>query len=78
MTTVPPAAVVVLVMLGASALVVCGYAVHKLIGFGDMPPDQHRSHEQDEYMREVRARNLAGLSREGRHARKAFSEDKRR
>ncbi|XTI94431.1 hypothetical protein V2W45_1438826 [Cenococcum geophilum] len=72
MTTVPPAAVVVLVMLGASALVVCGYTIHRLMGFGDMPPDQHRSHEQDVYMREVRARNLTGLSREGRHARKAF------
>jgi hypothetical protein len=78
MSTVPPAAVVVLVMLGASALVVCGYAVHRLMGFGDMPPDRHRSHEQDEYMREVRARNLTGLSREWRHARKAFGENKRR
>ena len=78
MTAIPPAAVVVLVMLGASALVVCGYAVHRLMGFGDMPPDQHRSHEQDEYMRELRARNLTGLLREGRHAKKAFNKDKRR
>ena len=78
MTNIPPAAVVLLVMLGASALVVCGYAVHRLMGFGDMPLDQHRSDEQDKYMREVRARNLTGLSREWRHAKKAFGEDKRR
>ncbi|OCL05359.1 hypothetical protein AOQ84DRAFT_299036 [Glonium stellatum] len=78
MSTVPPAAVVILVMLGASAVVVCCYAVHRLMGFGDTPPDKPRSTEQDEYMREVRTRNLMGLSREGKHARRAFDDNKRR
>jgi hypothetical protein len=55
---VAPALIIFLVILGAGALVICGFAVMRFWG-GDVQQDmsyQHRSVEQDRYMREVRER----------------------
>ncbi|KAF2194199.1 hypothetical protein K469DRAFT_709712 [Zopfia rhizophila CBS 207.26] len=58
--------VIVLSILGAMTLIMCGYAIHRLIGL-DMGPDRmHRSNEQEDYMREVRWRNRAHLQWEAR------------
>ncbi|KAJ4355029.1 hypothetical protein N0V95_003300 [Ascochyta clinopodiicola] len=51
---IAPALIIFLVILGAGALVVCGFAVLRFWG-GDEDKDtgyMHRSVEQDRYMRE--------------------------
>jgi hypothetical protein len=55
---IAPALIIFLVILGAGALVVCGFAVMRFWG-GDEAQDGNwvnRSPEQDAYMREVRER----------------------
>ncbi|KAF2466318.1 uncharacterized protein BDR25DRAFT_306150 [Lindgomyces ingoldianus] len=59
---IPPSLIVLLIMLGAMAVVICGYAVSRLLGFSEAPNGyKPRSTEQEEYMREVRQRGLAGF-----------------
>lgn len=68
--TVPPEAVVILVMLGALAVVFLGYAVHRLWGFReDGNGHKPRSVEQEQYMADVRMRNVDILAREVRGSR---------
>ncbi|KZM26219.1 hypothetical protein ST47_g2644 [Ascochyta rabiei] len=58
-----PALIIFLVILGAGALVVCGFAVMRFWG-GDEEKDtgyMNRSVEQDRYMREVRERTWGKL-----------------
>jgi hypothetical protein len=56
-------------MLGAAALVTCGYAVSRLRGNTEIPEAfKPRTPEQEEYMREVRNRNIGGLMYEGRRS----------
>lgn len=60
---IAPALIIFLVILGAGALVVCGFAVMRFWG-GDIEADSsymHRSVEQDQYMREVRERTWGKL-----------------
>ena len=58
---IAPALIIFLVILGAGALVCCGFAVARFMG-GE-PEDEssrfHRTPEQDSYMREVRERTPA-------------------
>ncbi|KAF9695613.1 hypothetical protein EKO04_006601 [Ascochyta lentis] len=60
---IAPALIIFLVILGAGALVICGFAVMRFWG-GDNEKDtayMHRSVEQDRYMREVRERTWGRL-----------------
>lgn len=62
---IAPALIIFLVILGAGALVVCGFAVMRFWG-GDDAQDtsyMNRSVEQDRYMREVRERTWGKLPR---------------
>jgi hypothetical protein len=60
---IAPALIIFLVILGAGALVCCGFAVYRF--YGGEPEDEssrfHRSPEQDSYMREVRERSWRKL-----------------
>ncbi|KAI4647637.1 uncharacterized protein J4E78_008953 [Alternaria triticimaculans] len=60
---IAPALIIFLVILGAGALVCCGFAVYRF--YGGEPEDDsrrfHRSPEQDSYMREVRERSWRKL-----------------
>lgn len=60
---IAPALIIFLVILGAGALVCCGFAVARFMG-GE-PEDEssrfHRTPEQDSYMREVRERSWRKL-----------------
>jgi hypothetical protein len=63
---IPQAAIILLILLGAGLLVCMGYAIHATYGFkkngnGVRP----LSPEQQEYMAEVRIRNMNGLMAEG-------------
>lgn len=64
---IAPALIIFLVILGAGALVCCGFAVARFMG-GE-PEDEssrfHRSPEQDSYMREVRERSWRKLPQLG-------------
>lgn len=60
---IAPALIIFLVILGAGALVICGFAVMRFWG-GDEAQDtsyMNRSVEQDRYMREVRERTWGKL-----------------
>ena len=60
---IAPSLIIFLVILGAGALVVCGFAVMRFWG-GDEAQDtsyMNRSVEQDRYMREVRERTWGKL-----------------
>jgi len=62
--------VVFLVIVGAAAVVTCGYAVHRLFFIndaGDRVFDKP-STEQEAYMRQVRLRNMGGNWGEAREA----------
>jgi len=65
--SIAPALIIFLVILGAGALVCCGFAVHRF--YGGEPEDEssrfHRSPEQDSYMREVRERSWRKLPQLG-------------
>ena len=64
---IPPAAIILLILLAAAACVCMGYAVHRLMGLQDANSGYRaRTAEQEDYMREVRTRNLHGLMAEGR------------
>jgi len=57
--SISPSLIIFLVILGAGALVVCGFAVMRFYG-GDIEDESSRyarTPEQDSYMREVRERN---------------------
>jgi len=64
---IAPALIIFLVILGAGALVCCGFAVYRF--YGGEPEDDsrrfHRSPEQDSYMREVRERSWRKLPQLG-------------
>ncbi|KAH6614343.1 hypothetical protein C7974DRAFT_276231, partial [Boeremia exigua] len=65
----PYTVIVLLIILGALCLVICGYAIHRTFGFGDEGHDfQHISAEQATYMAEVRIRNMNTLAYEGRRS----------
>ncbi|KAF2845664.1 hypothetical protein T440DRAFT_483174 [Plenodomus tracheiphilus IPT5] len=62
---ISPALIIFLVILGAGALVICGFAVMRFYG-GDIEDQSSwnaRTPEQDAYMREVRERNWSKLPR---------------
>jgi hypothetical protein len=62
-----PSLIIFLVILGAGALVCCGFAVFRFYG-GDIEDDStrfKRNPEQDQYMREVRERTWRKLPRLG-------------
>jgi hypothetical protein len=64
-----PSLIVLLILLAAAALVTCGYAVNRLVGIEESPNGfKARTVEQDDYMREVRSRNVDGLMSEGKRA----------
>lgn len=66
-----PVVIVLLILLGALGLVVCGYAVNRLLGIEDSSDGfKARTVEQDDYMREVRSRNVNGLMSQGRRSAK--------
>lgn len=63
----PPALIILLILLGAGFLVACGFAIHSAFGFGPDPNRfKHMSAEQMTYMAEVRVRNAMALEHEGR------------
>lgn len=64
---IAPALIIFLVILGAGAMVCCGFAIMRFYG-GDVEDQSHwnnRSPEQDSYMREVRERNWGKLPKLG-------------
>lgn len=66
---IAPSLIILLILLASAAIVTCGYAVHRLMGLSE--PDnayKPRSVEQEDYMREVRSRNIEALMSEGRRA----------
>lgn len=63
---IPKPLIVLLIMLGALLVVCMGYAIHATFGFGHDPHGlKDCSVEQQEYMAEVRVRNMSGLMYEG-------------
>ncbi|OAL03981.1 hypothetical protein IQ06DRAFT_195859, partial [Phaeosphaeriaceae sp. SRC1lsM3a] len=63
----PPALIILLILIGAGFLVACGFAIHSAFGFGPNPNRiKPMSAEQMEYMAEVRIRNMTCLEQEGR------------
>ncbi|KAI4917315.1 hypothetical protein J4E90_003822 [Alternaria incomplexa] len=63
---IPEGAIILLILFGAGLLVCMGYAIHKTFGFRRNPNEfRHMSAEQQEYMAEVRVRNMQGLMAEG-------------
>lgn len=63
----PKPIIVLLIMIGAIALTLLGYAIHSAFGFGqDNNGVKPMSVAQMEYMAEVKVRNLEALAREGR------------
>ncbi|CAA9960754.1 hypothetical protein CFE70_004129 [Pyrenophora teres f. teres 0-1] len=58
---IAPTLIVFLVILGAGALVCCGFAVYRFFGEPDDDSQFNRSAEQDAYMREVRERTFRTL-----------------
>ncbi|KAF2655835.1 hypothetical protein K491DRAFT_715974 [Lophiostoma macrostomum CBS 122681] len=59
------------VLLGCTACLLGGYATHRLMGMKQAPSGyKPRSVEQDDYMREVRRRNLDVLMADLRSQRK--------
>ena len=60
---IPPSAIVLLVMLGAGCLVCCGYAVWRLMeGSEGATGFKPRTVEQEQYMADVRTRNMEALA----------------
>jgi hypothetical protein len=53
--------IVLVIIVGAGAFVLCCYAVLRFYGNDDVDGVKSRSNEQLEYMREVRQRNFASL-----------------
>ena len=63
---IPEGAIILLILFGAGLLVCMGYAIHKTFGFRRNPNEfRHMSAEQQEYMAEVRVRNMQVLMAEG-------------
>lgn len=61
--------IVLIIIFAALCLVICGYAIHRTIGFKDEGGEfQHISAAQATYMAEVRIRNMEGLAHEGRRS----------
>lgn len=62
---IPPFLIVILVILGAGGLVICGAVVMRFYGSDDTQDTNYmnRSVEQDRYMREVRDRSWGRLPR---------------
>ena len=62
MTDLAPPLVVFLVILGAVAVTMMGYATHRVFGFKDEDSKNlNPSDEQEAYMRQVRQRNFNWL-----------------
>ena len=62
-----PFLIVLLIMLGAAMLVVCGAGISRFASKREKDSNafKERTVEQDDYMREVRARTIAGLAPQG-------------
>ncbi|KAF2660021.1 hypothetical protein K491DRAFT_775033 [Lophiostoma macrostomum CBS 122681] len=69
---IPPTVIVLLIIFGAACVVACAFAVYQLFG-NSMNAENWgvRTPEQDEYMREVRHRNVSGLMGTGAAGRRA-------
>lgn len=70
----PDSAIIVIVILGAAALVLCGYALHRTFGMrisggGFDKTFNQRNPEQDQYMIDQRMAYRAGVMSEARAAR---------
>jgi hypothetical protein len=59
---VDPTLTVLFCILGAVGFTMAGYAVHRTFGFEDPDEVKNQSDEQQEYMREVRRKNIAQIS----------------
>ena len=64
-TEIPPELIVLIVMIAAAFLVCCGFAIHKAFGLDDGNTFKPMSQEQEQYMVDVRMRNLKMLEYEG-------------
>jgi len=61
--------IVLIIIFAALCLVICGYAIHRTIGFKDEGDGfKHISPTQAAYMAEVRVRNMDNLAYEGRRS----------
>ncbi|KAF1362629.1 hypothetical protein EJ07DRAFT_78133, partial [Lizonia empirigonia] len=61
--------IVLIIILGAHCLVICGYAIHRTFGFKtDGNGFKPVSAAQADYMAEVRIRNMDSLAHEGRRS----------
>lgn len=70
---IPKPVIVLLIMFGAGLLVCCGYAVHSVFGFGkDSNRMKPLSNEQQEYMAEVRVRNMDLMAHEGARGQREY------
>lgn len=62
----PKPVIVLLIMLGALLVVCMGFAIHSVFGFAkDGNGLKPMTNEQQEYMAEVRARNMDALAYQG-------------
>lgn len=68
---IPKPIIVLLIMIGAGFAVCMGYAIHSAFGFGRNTNElKPISSEQQEYMAEVRVRNMDALAYEGSKGRR--------
>lgn len=75
----PKPVIVLLIMVGAIFLVCCGYAIHSAFGFGnDVNKIKPMTNEQQEYMAEVRVRNMDALAYEGQSGQREYYRGKSR
>jgi hypothetical protein len=57
----PPFVIWLLTLLGAAVAITIGFAIHRLMGLEYPRPWKPRSVEQDNYMRDVRRRNVEDI-----------------
>ncbi|CAO2654638.1 Nn.00g113710.m01.CDS01 [Neocucurbitaria sp. VM-36] len=68
---IPKPVIVLLIMIGSGFLVCMGFAIHSAFGFGrNQNGIKPLSNEQQEYMAEVRTRNMDALAYEGAKGRR--------
>lgn len=66
---IPFGVIILIIIFGAICLVICGYAVHSIFGFGENGNGfKPMSVAQLEYMAEVRIRNMDMLAYEGQRS----------
>jgi hypothetical protein len=58
-STISPSLVVLITIVGAGAAVTIGFSIAKMFGFIEEEKPHPMGHEQEQYMRQFRARNQA-------------------